>query len=74
MTSKTASMNEAGTASWKRSDMELTNTTRGSRHFRGCWSKCSCRVTVNPALGTWRLPSHEASPTSVRRSSSCSPR
>ena len=35
MTLNTASINVDGTASWNKSDMELTNTSRGFRQVSG---------------------------------------
>ena len=48
ITSNTRATNAAGTRAWNRSDMLLTNTTRGVRHRSGAVSVDSCTVTPNP--------------------------
>lgn len=47
-TANTQATNSAGTPAWHSSDMELPNTTRGSRHRSGAVSACSWTVTPNP--------------------------
>ncbi|MNR21987.1 hypothetical protein D3C85_1389190 [compost metagenome] len=54
MTSHTRAMNSAGTSSWNRSDIELTNILRGFRHFSGASSDASSRRTLPVQM--YRLP------------------
>jgi len=48
ITANTRATNSAGTRAWNRSDIELTNTTRGSRHRNGAVKVCSWVATPNP--------------------------
>jgi hypothetical protein len=42
----TRAMKSSGTASWNRSDIELTKMRRGFRHRNGSSSLSGCSVTV----------------------------
>ena len=57
ITANTRATNSAGTRAWNRSDIELTNTTRGSRHRNGAASVASWVVTPNPGPDVRGSPS-----------------
>ena len=50
ITRKTASRNESGICSWKRSLMEFTNTRRGFLHLRGASIRSGKRTTFSEAF------------------------
>jgi hypothetical protein len=74
MTLNTRLTNSSGTRAWNRSLIELTNTSRGSRHRNGRLRSPSWRATPKPGPEVRGCPSvwYFADPIAFRRFASVS--